>query len=164
MAASARQTITANSVAQEWLWSNAVPRTDVLPQFKEEQSLVSPKALRQTPALSENEPASIMAERAKSQETTMPLNLGGGIRRIDAVIGEIMPETVTIHCKLPNGLVSINLPPSLVPPELLNYGTPVKLSLADSHGIRAPIIESRNVEQQTKLPGQAEIEAWLDSI
>ena len=161
----ARGTVAANSVAYSW---SVVPspfqKTEVYTTPKDDAStLVSAEPPRVT-ALDAKNRAGTLLSGPLEQLPAAGFAMTPGIRRVDAVVGEIMRDTVVVRCMFASGRVDINLPPSLFPPDLLNFGMPIRISLDDSSGIRTPIIESRPIDAQPKLPGQDEVEAWLDTL
>jgi hypothetical protein len=89
-----------------------------------------------------------------------------GRRSVDAVIDEIMRDSVVVRCLLPAGnTVDLRLPPSIIPGQLLRYGQPVTVSLDSSGGVRVPRIEARKIAAQSnEFPDQKIIDEWLDSI
>jgi hypothetical protein len=153
-------TAAANAIAQRW--SSAYPRL--------ETSVDTPAASRTTwftsPQLQPNtahtanrveviiEPGNVQRVDVTSKQ----------VRRVDGVVSEIMRDTVVIRCFFGSHSVAINLPPSLIPTELLQFGKPIRLSLDERNGIRTPIVEARPIDAQPDLPEQREIEAWIDNI
>jgi hypothetical protein len=85
-------------------------------------------------------------------------------RAVDGVIAEVGDQTVLINLSLPGGtFASIRLPPVLIPDNILEYGTPVKVTLDTSGGVRRPIVEKRTIAPRP-LERSAEIDDWLQSI
>jgi hypothetical protein len=87
-----------------------------------------------------------------------------GSKHVDAVVREVMRDTVRIECLMPGGAVEIQLPPTLFPAELMQVGQPVALSIDMEGGYRRPVITARDPSPQPKLPGQEEFERWTDSL
>jgi hypothetical protein len=87
-----------------------------------------------------------------------------GLRKVNAVIDKITPDSVVVCCLLPNTKLDLRLPPSLIPAELLSYGQPVTISLRTEGGIRAPLIERREITAQEPFTDQDKINEWIESI
>ena len=89
-----------------------------------------------------------------------------GRRTVDAVIDEIMRDSVIVRCLLPTGnTVDLRLPPSVIPSQLLRYGQPVTVSLDTASGVRVPRIEARRIAPQSDdFSDQKVIDDWLNSI
>jgi hypothetical protein len=88
----------------------------------------------------------------------------GGSKSIGGVIREIKRDTVRIDCILPSGIVEMQIPPTLVPPALMQVGQPIAISLDTAGGYRHPVLRARPIAHQPKLPGQEEFEKWVDSL
>ena len=112
----------------------------------------------------ENSPTSVISEASFIQHTSADLPMTAGIRTINGVVGHILKDSITISCRLPSGQWDLRLPPALVPDELQNFGLPVRISLDTTGGIRRPIVTARPIEPQAKLPGQEDVEDWLNKL
>lgn len=69
-----------------------------------------------------------------------------------------------MECRTSSGAVEIQLPPAVIPENLLHYGQPVTISLDYSSGYRRPKIERREIGNIDPLPGQQAAEEWLDTL
>jgi hypothetical protein len=87
-----------------------------------------------------------------------------GAKTVEGVIGDLLEETVVVHCRLPTGMLDIRLPKTVVPSELLRYGAPVSVSLRSERGARYPVIEPRERNALDALEGEAEIDDWIKSL
>jgi hypothetical protein len=99
-----------------------------------------------------------------SGETAQRLPNEPGLQVVSAVIDEIMRDSVLVRCLLPDGTLDLRLPPSLIPADLLNFGQPVTISLLARDGIRAPLIQRRDIPAQLEFSDQNEIDSWIESI
>jgi hypothetical protein len=130
------------------------------------QNLSTASSPRQTSVSAGSAIKSSVHRSAVIEETSTKFDLftHQASKKISAVIGTIMPDSVTIHCLMPNQAADIQLPAMLVPKELLNFGTPVSISLDATGGARRPIIEPRVIAQQSDFPDQPAIDNWIDSL
>jgi hypothetical protein len=83
---------------------------------------------------------------------------------IFGVVAEIHAETITVQCRIGNEDIEINLPSALFAPELQSYGQTVTLSLDHSGGYQRPVVQMRSPSPRDPLPGEAELDAWVDSL
>jgi hypothetical protein len=136
-------------------------RTDTYEPRKAE-SILEPDLSGNTEARATIKPKPLVSDAAPPElEAALPMT--AGLRKINCVVGQVMRDSVVIHCDLPSGRFDLRLPSSLVPIGLMNFGTPISISLSTHSGIRTPIIEARPIDNQAKLPGQDDVEAWLNS-
>jgi hypothetical protein len=83
---------------------------------------------------------------------------------IDAVVAGTHSETITLQCRIASETVEINLPSALFPPDLQSYGQTVSLSLDFSGGYQRPVVQRRAPSPRELLPGEAELDAWIDKL
>ncbi|WP_298254722.1 hypothetical protein [Bradyrhizobium sp.] len=116
-------------------------------------------------ALSQIKVDRVLASSApQAAPTTLTAAVASGRRELDAIIGEVTAEYVIVECHTPSGTVELQLPPAVIPADLLHYGQPVSISLDYSSGYRRPNIRRREVSQLPQLPGQEEVETWVRSL
>ena len=159
----ALETSAANSLTDSWSLTSGPYQTRLDEQSLERSSSLT---LREPELITRsvlNRPAAVI-EAPQTPVAEMRFDMEGGIRRIDAVVGEIKPDTVVVNCQLATGRVQISLPSALIPVELLSFGMPIQISLDSSSGVRIPLVERREIKEQSKLPGQQEIENWIDKL
>ena len=82
-------------------------------------------------------------------------------REIDAVVAEINDNSVHLDCFTSTGHISVSFPISVVPPSLLRFGQPVRLSMDWDHGYRVPQFRAREPKPVAPLEGEDEIDAWI---
>lgn len=87
-----------------------------------------------------------------------------GAKSIDAVVAEITENSVVLNCSSSGGSILVSFPLAVIPPDLLKYGQPVRLSLDRSGGYRGPRIEARNPNRVPPLEGEGEIDKWIASL
>jgi hypothetical protein len=83
---------------------------------------------------------------------------------IAGVVAEVYPETITVQCSVGREQIEINLPTALFPSELQAYGQTIMLSLDYSGGYQRPVVQRRAPEPREVLPGEAELDAWVDAL
>jgi hypothetical protein len=83
---------------------------------------------------------------------------------IAGVVSEVHPETITVQCQVGNEQVEINLPSALFSPDLQSFGKTVSISLDRSGGYQRPVVQGRSPSPRDLLPGEAELDAWVDSL
>jgi hypothetical protein len=157
-------TVVSNAAGEVWKNIPSALYETRVDRVPSDQTSFFPREPGPNTAPATNRPASPISELPPTQQVALPLSLASGVRKVDAVIGDIKRDTVLVHVKLPSGPVDISLPPSLIPIGLLQFGTPVSISLDKTSGIRTPVVEARSIPEQEKLPGQDKIEAWFDSL
>lgn len=84
-------------------------------------------------------------------------------KKIDGVIGEILPEAVIVHVRLNGNTLDLSLPPSLFPPDLMIYGATIEIALDNSLGYRRPVVSPRTISPQPQLEGVSTITDWLQA-
>jgi hypothetical protein len=103
-------------------------------------------------------PAAVREQRAPQLSSVSTLS------EVNAVVDEIMTDSVIICCLLPEGPLNLRLPPSLIPGDLLTFGQPISISLSTEGGVRAPVIRRRDIPAQAQFPDQPEIDRWIDFL
>ena len=104
-------------------------------------------------------------ERGEGSHRPEVATLRPGQKFVDASVGEMLDDRVTFYCRTANGRLSIQLPRDIVPPQLLIYGQPVRITLGSRNGVRHPVIEARYVAPPPAEDEDedSEFETWLRS-
>jgi hypothetical protein len=111
------------------------------------------------------ETANPLREALPTTRTRVPPSSNTVLRKgIEGVVAEIHPETITIQCQIASETVEINLPSALFPQDLQTYGQTVSLSLDYSGGYQRPVVQRRAPSRRELLPGEAELDAWVDTL
>jgi hypothetical protein len=153
----------ANTIVHEF--GEPKPGRVTEPAREKKDSGFVPELLAQTATSPVKAKTSILPTQA-AHERPVPHEeypMSAGAKQIEGVIAEIMEGSVVIRCKVPED-VELRLPPSLIPNELLSFGTPVSISLEATGGYRMPVVRGRKIQEQPKLPGQSAVEDWLNSL
>lgn len=93
-----------------------------------------------------------------------PVNAVPPQHGIAGVVTEVHPESITVQCCVGSEEIEINLPSALFPTELQSYGRTVLLALDNSGGYQRPIVRERAPSARDLLPGENELDAWVDSL
>jgi hypothetical protein len=130
---------------------------------EERLSYFAPSFRRETEA-SALQPTEIFVSESPDVKATPQIPQSAGLKTIDAVVGDLLVDSVVIHCLIPSGNIDIRLPPSLIPSDLLVYGKPVRLSLSSQQGGRYPRVEAREIGPQPKFAGEDQLLDWVNSL
>ncbi|GAB9205961.1 hypothetical protein BDS110ZK18_22530 [Bradyrhizobium diazoefficiens] len=83
---------------------------------------------------------------------------------IAGVVAEVHAESITVQCWVGGEEVEINLPSALFPADLQSYGKTVLLALDNSGGYQRPVVRERAPSPRDLLPGESELDAWVNSL
>jgi hypothetical protein len=157
---------TANGIAQSWTIDLPRFATGVDAPKRDEPSPFTVPHTKYITDYTVNRAAAagVLIEPRKELPSSFHVVSSEATRCVDGVISEIKRDTVLIRCFAGSRSVTISLPPSLIPKGLLIFGKPVRISLDERNGIRTPIVEARSIQSQPGLPGQSDVEAWLDKL
>jgi len=148
-------------------------RQHVMKQFRQSRSTELPKPTvspfspslpPRTEISTPDRPSSLLTGAPPADDAAPQLPTAAGLSAVDAVIDEIKRDSVIVRCLLPDGTLELRLPPSLIPPELLIFGQPIAISLGQRDGIRAPVIQRRNITESVQFSDQEEIDRWIESL
>jgi hypothetical protein len=144
---------------------NEIPRSFLeheTPRYTDSAKPTTPSSLLPgATATTANPPRDALpATRTRVPPSSNTLLLQG----IEGVVAEIHPETITIQCRIAVETVEINLPSALFPQDLQTYGQTISLSLDYSGGYQRPVVQRRAPSPREILPGEAELDAWVDTL
>jgi hypothetical protein len=127
---------------------------------KDKLFVSAPKSRTVVANTAQQEARATIATDASDVATLQPQ----GSKVVNAVVREIMRDSVRIECVMPGRNIELQLPPSLFSEELMQPGQPIALSLDTEGGYRRPVVRARQPSPQPNLPGQEEFERWADSL
>jgi hypothetical protein len=116
------------------------------------------------PGATENKPNAPTDALPVIQKPPSPAGAPLPHQGIDGVVAEVRADSIAIQCRVSGQSVEISLPTILVPHELQSYGQAVSLSLDSSGGYQRPVVRRRSPLPRAPLPGEAEADAWVDSL